>query len=464
MSERDPIRDLENFGTGGVPVTPLSPAEVRRLGDRRRTRRNAVVAAGTVAAIAAIATPLAFLGGGSGEPAPTPPATSSSGLTQIPRDFPLDRGAFIWEGGGSEGRVLGPGPDVDISRAAPCGVDALRSDNTLDRLGYETTAPEFADRRELLLFDDERVAEEAISAARRAVEDCPTETLDDGIKLTWQTDTADTGQDSVTFSQGVAGQVRGGATYQYTRVGRAVLVIEWAGEGGGDVAEQTAITLQIAPAMCIFSTSPCSAGSSSSATGSSTATAEPPAPTGTKREIADDFPLDEGFPTQSERGEKGYLGPNRTIEPLAIEACGSPLPDPAHQDRLLARYESAEDYRTRQLTTYVDAEAAVAASRAFVEAFGDCPTEPHSDGYVSERNVQELSLGGESWALLDRSTMGGGATPFGATVLVVRVGRAVVIEEQTGHAGYPGPEGVAELGDRLSAPIAAMCAFTAAGC
>ena len=48
-----------------VPAHPLPAAEVRRLGDRRRTRRRTVVAVGaTAAAVAAVAVLGATLAGG----------------------------------------------------------------------------------------------------------------------------------------------------------------------------------------------------------------------------------------------------------------------------------------------------------------------------------------------------------------------------------------------------------------
>lgn len=73
----DPIRDLENFDSGGLAMTPLDPAQVRRLGDRRRTRRNAlVVAAGVVAVVVALS-PALLLNKGDGSEAPSPAVTTS---------------------------------------------------------------------------------------------------------------------------------------------------------------------------------------------------------------------------------------------------------------------------------------------------------------------------------------------------------------------------------------------------
>lgn len=67
---RDPIRQLESFTTEGLAVTPLDPAEVRRRGDRRRTRRRAAYLSVAAAAAVAVAVPLALTTGG-GDDTPT---------------------------------------------------------------------------------------------------------------------------------------------------------------------------------------------------------------------------------------------------------------------------------------------------------------------------------------------------------------------------------------------------------
>jgi hypothetical protein len=82
----DPIQDLENFGTGGLAVTPLDPAQVRRLGDRRRNRRRGTIAvAAAIVAIAGAVTPIALMSGRDTSqppiahtPSPNPDRTSPS--------------------------------------------------------------------------------------------------------------------------------------------------------------------------------------------------------------------------------------------------------------------------------------------------------------------------------------------------------------------------------------------------
>lgn len=81
----DPIRDLENFDSGGLGMTPLAPAQVRRLGDRRRARRNAGLVAASVVAVLAVASPVALLANrGSGDDAPSPARSISPSPSPSP--------------------------------------------------------------------------------------------------------------------------------------------------------------------------------------------------------------------------------------------------------------------------------------------------------------------------------------------------------------------------------------------
>lgn len=94
----DPIRLLEDFGTGGFTGTPADPADVRRLGDRRRARRRVVVmVAASVAATLAIGVPIALTRGGDGPhgpgyiathgPQPSAPPSSPDSTPSPPADL-----------------------------------------------------------------------------------------------------------------------------------------------------------------------------------------------------------------------------------------------------------------------------------------------------------------------------------------------------------------------------------------
>lgn len=80
----DPIRALEDFRPGALGHPPLDPTEVRRLGDRRRTRRHTLVGVAAAVAVLAAVVPVAVLaagddtGGRSPEFAPAPPSPTST--------------------------------------------------------------------------------------------------------------------------------------------------------------------------------------------------------------------------------------------------------------------------------------------------------------------------------------------------------------------------------------------------
>lgn len=69
----DPIEELENFASGGLMTSPLPAAEVRRLGDRHRSRRRNTLTAACAGIVAAAVVPIVVLNhdGGSREPLPS---------------------------------------------------------------------------------------------------------------------------------------------------------------------------------------------------------------------------------------------------------------------------------------------------------------------------------------------------------------------------------------------------------
>jgi hypothetical protein len=286
----DPIKDLENFNSEGLPVNPLAPSEVRRLGDRMRRRRNAAAVVAGVAAVAVIAAPIALFAGrdDSSAPSPAPPATSTTST-----------------------------PDVD-----------------------PTTPP----------------------------------------------------------------------------------------------------------------------------------TPEPI--TALVKEIPEGFPLAAGWPddSEAESEEMGLKGPNRSLRSLGFTSCGDTLDDTVYVDRLRADWTNVEDYRSRQLTTYADADQAVAAVKALTDFHRECPTENAGEGYTRVTEVQRTEVGGESWAVVTHFEFDG-APAVGLTITqVIRLGRAVLIDTTANEGGAgPDPDGEveAQLDKMTSAtaePVSRMCVFTEAGC
>jgi hypothetical protein len=454
MSERDPIRDLENFGTGGVPMTPLPASEVRRLGDRRRARRNALMATGAVAAIAAIATPFAFLGGGS-EPHPTPPATSSTELTQIPPDFPLGRGAQDF---GTDGTTQGPGKGVGVAYPTPCGTIGVETEPAIDRLGFRLDAPEFIDRRELVTFADEAAAERAMAAIKSGVTGCPSETHGGGFVRTWTELTASTGQPSVSFAETV--EPMGGTVYQYTRVGNAILTVQWSGEGWTptgaqrDIGELSAITKQIVPAMCIFSAGPCTVD-----TGSATP-APAASPTGTAGDIPEGFPLTlDQHAMEGDGGE--FIGPSRDAPGVTAEICGVAGFSMAPVDRLASTATGPEYADSRQVTTYATATEATHQMNAIRARLDTCRTQPSDDSTLLYHRYQPDTGYEDSITYGTTYDVGTG----GELVQIVRVGRAILAVSNYGEFVAESQQEAVPFTTNLSKRILpAMCTFTAAGC
>lgn len=188
--------------------------------------------------------------------------------------------------------------------------------------------------------------------------------------------------------------------------------------------------------------------------------------------IPDEYPLAAGLETQAESEQPGREGPNRALAALEFPACDTTLPDAAHEDRLRASFTNVEYLDTRQLTTYADADAAVAAVAGLVNFYRDCPTEtdPVDPNQGMTHEVRRTSVGGESWSIVSSVTMFG--TPSaGLTIThVIRLGLAVLVLQESGEGGAAQDREATiqrrldQMTARADQPIAALCRFTVAGC
>ena len=167
-----PLREFE------PPAEPLPSREVRRLGDRRRHRRHAVVglaAAGVLGAVGAVAT----LGGVADLDAPagpaqqpTPTETQSAPESRL-YDFPLGLGL---PASAQQLDLVGPA-NAPFPRAIPpvCGTDYELPGTPVDRASIEGTTPQYQGVRDVALY---RSADQALGAIRSEVarlEACPRE-------------------------------------------------------------------------------------------------------------------------------------------------------------------------------------------------------------------------------------------------------------------------------------------------
>lgn len=181
----------------------------------------------------------------------------STAATDIPSDFPLDRASDHTK----HARTIGPDRRTGVPYPLPCGATGIETERAVDRLGFQLLGDNVDDLRELATFADEDTARRAMEAIRTSVEACPTETSGAGRTRTWAPIPEDTGYASYSFSETL--QPMGGAVYQYTRVGRAILTVVWASDGttpkgaARDIGQVTRISTAIARAMCEWSDGGC---------------------------------------------------------------------------------------------------------------------------------------------------------------------------------------------------------------
>jgi hypothetical protein len=286
----DPIQDLENFNSEGLPVNPLSPSEVRRLGDRMRRRRNAAAVVAGVAAVAVIAAPIALFAGRDGssspDPAPAPPTTSPTGspdvvettsptpepivswFGEIPDDFPLAAGWPDDDQAESEDEGLtGPNRRLDSLLFTACG-HTLDDTVYVDRLRADWTNPEDYRNRQLTTYADADQAVEAVRALTEFHRSCPTEELGDGYTRVREVRRTQVGGESwavvshLEFASAPAISIH---IIHVIRLGRAVLIDTVANEGMLQQAESqldfmTSDTSEPVTRMCVFTNAGCTDG------------------------------------------------------------------------------------------------------------------------------------------------------------------------------------------------------------
>lgn len=265
-----PIRDLETFGTGGVHVNPLPPDQVRRLGDKRRTRRRAtitIVASVFAVAGAIIPTTLAMTGDG-GTPAPplttpTPsptPTRSVLGLGPIPVDFPLDSGTDRIT---SDFEKDGPAASVETTTPELCNADPLGAPTAIGRLGFTLTGSETRNDVELRAYPAEKDASAVMDALSGLLATC-TSWEGDVAPLTVTAFAGSTGLAFAVIEDPSAGtaDATNGSVYLVTRVGSAILTLTYHGAVSPTTAQESinamAVTeASITRAMCIFAADGC---------------------------------------------------------------------------------------------------------------------------------------------------------------------------------------------------------------
>ena len=285
----DPIDDLENFNSEGLPVNPLAPSEVRRLGDRMRRRRNATAVVAGVAAVAVIAAPIALFASrdNSSSPSPAPPATSPTGspdvdettppspepvaslVKEIPEGFPLAAGWPDDDQAESEDQGLtGPNRRLDSLLLEQCG-NAFEEPEYVDRLRANWTNPEDYRDRQLTTYADAGAAVDAVSSLTDFYRACPEEEeFSDGYTRIREVRRTQVGGESWALVQHLEFQgapAIGLHIVQVIRLGRAVLIDTAANEGmigeaDSQVDFMTSATAEPVSRMCAFTEAGCANG------------------------------------------------------------------------------------------------------------------------------------------------------------------------------------------------------------
>ena len=504
--QHDPIDELARFGAGFGSATPggdmpLSAADVRRRGDQIRRRRTALVAGGAALAVAAVAVPV-FAVIGNGDPrsdrdnaaVESPPLSRANLLRDADTEYDREGYSLF----STTDTFEGDGQAVYL----PCQreqASALGATDSLTRVFNLAPDPEKLSPGDT--FDDQTDDDMVELVAQFDSPDAARSAYDRFAE--WIVDCRIPGANTVKVgSQGRSVEVAKGDALVYdiqwgpvpkeidptgdsAYIGEIGLVVQddriavlkvtgigqdytWLPEAGGSPLERMLPKAADRLALNGTPNQPSeTTGTTETTEPTDTVTADDGRTTGTGV-IPDDFPLLDGWPEDAGDGD-GRIGPNRDIDPLVLEACGTTAADVDHTDRLMARFDNAEDYRTRQLTTYASADEAVAAVAAIRQVYAACPTgEVRDDGYTPHWAVVDTQIGGDSFAVLGWDTLDDQPTPYGDTLLVVRLGSSVLVVSHGGESGAPSGGEDQRAVDQIvqeSAPVVdAMCTWTAAGC
>ncbi|MDQ3308044.1 MAG: hypothetical protein M3499_06775 [Actinomycetota bacterium] len=192
---------LHHFAAAAAQhAQPPPVADIRRRAQRRRRAQIAGIAAG-VALVAlgggvAVANSTLMANRNSGpagpaastdatsEPAPTStPTTPTFGSKRydvIPADYPML--SFVDDPGG-DGSIDGPAETVPEVPIDPCGRRVWNPQGLIDSLAVRSNIPESPQLRQIVLFDDQAGAQDAMEEASDAFGACPVEQFGDGFSV-----------------------------------------------------------------------------------------------------------------------------------------------------------------------------------------------------------------------------------------------------------------------------------------
>ncbi|WP_134764698.1 hypothetical protein [Nocardioides sp. 1609] len=395
-------------------------------------------------------------------PSAEPPAT------RLPDDFPLAAALPATNGDdGTPVRVTArPGTDgVEL-----CEDEAWTRDGTVDVAGvtYAGEAEDFRGRT-LALYADEAAATAALDHARAAFAACPDATVG-GTDQVYEEIDRGPGSSTYTHRYRYGGAFDPGLeVIEVVQVGPALYLASYYGEGGtspesiaSSVDEARTSSRPVLEAMADLGTAtPDPSPETSPETSPDTGQGTTPS--------AGDLPLAAGWPTEvTESGSAGLELPVAELDaPFADHACDSAAPGGDPTEVVRAQFSDVEAYLGRELLSFADADAAVAFVTDLRDFYAACPTQSE-DGLSYPVRTFDTAVGGQSFAVV-RSAEHDGRPAIGVSALqVVRVGSAVLLDS-TSTEGSAGDAAAARnlaevMTDRSGDVVAAMCAFTVAGC
>ncbi|QCW50160.1 hypothetical protein FE634_06605 [Nocardioides dongxiaopingii] len=378
--------------------------------------------------------------------------TSEDAAARLPDDFPLAAALPATNGDdGTPVRVTDrPGTDgVEL-----CGDQAWTPDETLDVAGvtYAGEAEDFRGRT-LALYADDAAAAAALDRARDAFAACPAGTVG-GTDQVYEEVASGRGAVTYTHRYRYQGSFDTGLeVIQVVQVGPALYLASYYGEGGGS------------PATIASSVEEARRSSRPVVEAMSDLGADTP---DTTPEAAD-VPLAAGWPTGPvEAGSAGVEVPVDELDAsFADHACDAPAPAGDPTEVVRGQFSDVETYLTRELLTFADADAAVAHVAGLRDFYAACPTRT-VDGFSHPVRTFDTAVGGQSFAVV-RSTEHDAHPAIGVSALqVVRVGSAVLLDTVSTEGSASDEAAAHALADAMAEEsgdvVAAMCAFTEAGC
>ncbi len=246
---------------GGTGTVHVSAVRLVQIGNRVLVATGSSEASDPVRAVSEVEAQLegllTALAVDDPERAASDPTTPSGTGSDIPADFPIAVDLGDW--GAADTTVDGPGPDAEGVGLDLCGRPAWPT--AADRLAVTATGPEVADARELRVWpsaDDAVATMDRLDALLDSCRRIPTGAGPDRIVTRLD---AETGWASLTFAityeQGLGSEL-----YQFTRVGRSVVVTMGYGEGSIEtvalgIPRQSELSRRLAERMCSFTEAGC---------------------------------------------------------------------------------------------------------------------------------------------------------------------------------------------------------------